>query len=139
VVKGDEMKRALIVVLLLVSVLAVVPSASAQALPEQTSELMVRLANTSAFVGRYAFLLAQQAWVVRLESVATENHARRLALAEQVLTNPYAYAQATVLSFVTRPATWNVDTTDPLAIRCGAEDNTLLTQIAGDWNKMAGV
>jgi hypothetical protein len=133
------MKRVLIVVLLLVSVLAVVPSASAQALPEQTSELMVRLANTSAFVGRYAFLLAQQAWVVRLENVATENHARRLVLAEQVLTNPYAYAQATVLSFVTRPATWNVDVTDPLAIRCGAEDNTLLAQIAGDWNKMAGV
>jgi hypothetical protein len=134
------MKRALIVVLLLVSVLAVVPSASAQALPEQTSELMVRLSNTSAFVGRYAYLLAQQAWVVRNEDVATANHARRLVLAEQVLTNPHAYAQATVLSFVTRPATWNVDVaTDPANIRCATEDNTLLVQIAADWDKMAGI
>ena len=112
-------------------------------MPQQTSDLMVIVSNQTAFRTRLAYLLGVQAMIVRIEAVETANHAERDALAQRVITDPQAFSNGYVLVFLGRPGAsaggfiYGEDGVTPIGL--GAEDASLLGQLAADWNVMAGL
>ena len=107
-----------------------------------TSDLMMQIANVTAFQQRLAYLLGVQAMIVRAEDAETANHALRDTLARRVLENPQTCATAIVTTFVGRPNMLGGGVTAPDEngrVTSAAEDGSLIAQLATDWNIMAGV
>jgi len=76
-----------------------------------------------------------------VEAPGTADHAERNALAQRIITDPLAFANGYVLVFLGRPGAsaggFIYEGGTPVGL--GAEDASLLGQLADDWNVMAGV
>jgi hypothetical protein len=98
------------------------------------------LSTSSTFLQRCAYLMAQQALVIKAEALATAGHAYRSAYADRVIQNPYqAAANAAIMIVGGVNIIGTVETNaDPNLIDSSANDAALFAQIVAMWNGLAG-
>lgn len=100
------------------------------------------LAVDRRFVQRLQNALAKVAWQVLEEPPATLHHTERVQYAHVVNSNPAGTAQSLAPSFVTRPNVMNFQTSYDFTVGgvvTAAGDADLESQLATDWNELAGV
>jgi len=105
-----------------------------------TTSQLIALGNEGAFRQRVRFIALQQAAVVFAEIGTTPNHALRLAFAVKLVQNPGLAEQlapivATRTNLVASTVTYNF--TDGQVVT-DASDAAILSQIASDWDLLAG-
>lgn len=99
------------------------------------------LAADSAFRERIRTIVLQQAAAVYLEVGTTPNHATRVAFAVKLLGTPGLADQlvpviVTRTNLVASSVTYDFDRRAPVT---DATDGAILSQVATDWNMLAGV
>ena len=106
------------------------------------ADQLTALANDQMFRQRIQSLLVQQAASVYAEDPSTANHAQRISYAKQVFQNPGGMASAAAAVIANRTnliassVTYNfVDG----RIQTDATDDAIASQLASDWNLLAGV
>ncbi len=107
-----------------------------------TAAQLARLANDQQFRDRIQTLVGQIAGEIYGEAANTAHHAERLAYARQVTLNPQFHAQIAAAFLVTRPNLSIQDTTFNFTsgfLETSATDDEIRSQIATDWNLLAGV
>jgi hypothetical protein len=100
------------------------------------------LATDANFQRRLASLLASEAQVIAAESDTVPHHAERRQLAQAVITNPTAMAQAfgpTITNATNIVAATTSYNFEAAAIETSATDAEMRSQIATLWNVLAGV
>ena len=99
------------------------------------------LADDSAFRQRVRTIVLQQAAVVYAEGTGVANHAARVIFAISLLGTPELAAQlaqviVTRTNLVASNVTFDFDRRAPVT---DATDAAILSQVAADWNMLAGV
>lgn len=104
------------------------------------SRLESLLADSPVFQARVAPILASVAAGVLSEPAATAHHAERVNYAKLVLRNPKgeAFTAAIYLAQSTNVVAGGITMEDE-GVRAGVADAALLSQISGDFNKLAGI
>lgn len=106
------------------------------------AESQQALADDITFRRRLVAALSKVAWQVLTEDPGTAHHAQRVELAQQVLTNVAQYAADLAPSFVMRTNVVGFTTSYDFharAVVTASGDPDLESQLANDWNNMAGV
>jgi hypothetical protein len=106
-----------------------------------TADQLLALAGDPYFRQRIRNIVLQQAAVVYAESGATTGHAARVAFALKVLGSPGLADQvadliATRTNLVASAVTYDFSRR---AVVTDATDAAILSQVASDWNMLAGV
>lgn len=107
-----------------------------------TSHTQQRLAQDPTFQGRVRAAVATVAWQVLGEDPATPNHDKRVTYARSVINNLTYAAQTAASWLVERPNLRAFETTYDFAagaIVTAATDPDIESQIATDWDVLAGV
>jgi hypothetical protein len=100
------------------------------------------LARDPRFLIRLQAALATVAWQVIGEDPQTPNHAERKLFARQVISNPTGTAAIFAASLVMRTNVFNFATTydfEQGAVVTASGDADIESQLATDWNVLAGV
>jgi hypothetical protein len=100
------------------------------------------LAADPHFHRRLQNALTRIAWEVLEEDPSTLYHAERVAYATRVNNSPQQTAQQLAPSFVNRPNVFNFATSYDFTVAAtvtASGDPDLESQLATDWNKLAGV
>ena len=106
-----------------------------------TSYTQQALAADPNFQRRVANALASVAWEVLNEAPTVANHAARAAYARQVIADLPGFALQLSASFVVRTNVMSFETTYDFAraaVVTAAGDPDLASQMATDWNLLAG-
>lgn len=119
----------------LVFVLAAVPVFAQNT---STTQMQLTTAAAQRFIDRVAYLLTQQAVVVKAEALATACHAARSTFASQVIAAPQTSAQASaVLLAGSTNVIGTVTVSGSGLVDSSASDAALLSQIATSWNALS--
>lgn len=107
-----------------------------------TADQLAALGSDPFFKQRIQALLVQQAGAVYAEDPATPNHSTRAQYAKLVFNNPAAAANAAAPVIANRTnlvaSTVSYNFTDG-RIQTDATDGAISSQLATDWNLLAGV
>jgi hypothetical protein len=105
-------------------------------------QLQQGLARDIDFIGRIAYEMGKQAIAVKAEPVNTPGHAKRVAYATVVLSNPILSAASAAMSLVgtglLTAATTTVNGNPPVYVS-NITDANLLTAVTQNWDLWAGV
>ena len=106
-----------------------------------TADQLSALGNDAKFQQRVKSLLVQQAAAVYSESTNTQNHAQRLVYAKQILQGSINYINVTQVlvnrtNLVASAVTYNFASGNVVT---DATDSAIASQIATDWDVLAGV
>lgn len=106
-----------------------------------TSDQISALSRDSSWAQRVQSLLIQQAAVVYSESIDVVSHATRVAYAKAILANPSGYTGVAVTianrtNIIGSNITYNFSDGH---IVSDVTDAAISSQIASDWNMLAGV
>lgn len=107
-----------------------------------TADQLSALGADIQFRARIQSLLIQRAAAVYAESGGTANHAVRVAYAKAVLANPVAIAQVVALVIVNRTNLSQATTSFNFTsghVETTADDAAISSQLATDWDMLAGV
>lgn len=100
------------------------------------------LAAETSFRLRLQNAMTKVAFVVLEEDTATGHHTERAAYAQRVINDPMNMAIGLVSSFVNRPNVFQFETTfdfEMHAVVTASGDADIESQLATDWNLLAGV
>lgn len=107
-----------------------------------TARTQTALADSDDFRARLKAALTVVAWQVLNEANTVPNHAARWAYARQVADSPGSFADRLAGSMSERPNVLGATTSydfDVRAVITAATDAAIESQLATDWDRLAGV
>lgn len=110
--------------------------ASSPAFAQNVSTTQMQL-NNQRFQDRIAYLLSQQAIVVKAEALATTCHTKRSLFADSIISAPQATAQITLTMISGSTNVVNTVIAVNGTFDSSASDAALLAQVATLWNALS--
>lgn len=110
---------------------------STPAWAQNTSTTQMQLVTSQRFLDRVAYLLSQQAVVVKAEALSTTCHVLRSQFANEVISSPTGAAQSRAVLLAGSTNVIGTVTGSGATLDSSATDAALLSQIATSWNAMS--